>query len=171
MFINFRHMYTKQMSTLKDWTCLCLKSLANAQRSLPTLMNIKQQLWRFMVKHTLYHHGLWAYCQIAGIRLSILPRLVHAGGIFGASGSLHDIILCLTCTFMLSNLSIHLYLCLTVVWVTKVDIMNIFQYPPFIESLYGSTSGIVLILLHNRIFIWTRISTPWLYNYSCIFFF
>lgn len=117
MFINFRHMYTKQMSTLKDWTCLCLKSLANAQRSLPTLMNIKQQLWPFMVKHTLYHHGLWAYCQIAGIRLSILPRLVHAGGIFGASGSLYDIILVsLVHLCLVIYLSIYIYVSLWCGW-------------------------------------------------------
>lgn len=78
-FINFRHMYTKQMFTLMDWTCLPLNLQAYAQHFLPTLMKKERQRWHFVVEDTLYHHGLWVCCQIAQIQFSILPRLVYAG--------------------------------------------------------------------------------------------
>lgn len=111
-------MYTKQMFTLMDWTCLYLNLETYAQHFLRTLMKKKRQQWHFVVKDTLYHHGLWVYCQIAQIQFSILPRLVYAGELFGSAKMLawHNIVLSSLFFMCVKVIALMIYFSLMILW-------------------------------------------------------
>lgn len=72
-----------------------------ARRFLPTLMNINQLQWNFLVKYILCHHGPWVSYQTAETQLSTLPRFgdVISFWNFVYNHTMHQLVYCMSTFF------------------------------------------------------------------------